>query len=155
MCMGSLWVHWQFEPFLKGLCRSAPPFIPFLSFGGGQGWQFALTICPSSSFLCASHVSGRPRNLVQWLSPVILRVLHSVVLKSLIQEGKAIALSFMVLLTILHSKWLCGKKLQQGWAFLAWLPGRWQGGHLHAPNFKICQIHSITIHLNLLLWKLR
>ena len=54
----------EFEPFLKGLCHTPPPFIPFLSFGGGQGWQFALSISPYSSFLCVSHFSGRPRDLV-------------------------------------------------------------------------------------------
>ena len=75
---------------------------------------------------------------MQWLSPLILRFLHSIVLKTLRQAGKAIASSFMVLsmkvsfcLQCLH-----GKKHQQWWTFLALLPRKWQGGHLHALNFK-------------------
>ena len=95
---------------------------------GGQRWQIAFAVRMSSSFLCTSHVSARPRNLVQWLSPVILRFLHSIALKCLIQVGKAIASRFVVLLIIFCLQCLRGKKHQLLWTFLALLPGRQWGG---------------------------
>ena len=150
MCTGVLWLHWQFEPFLKGLCHSAPPFILSLLFGGEQRWQIALTVCPLSGFLCSSHVSGRPRNLVQWLSPVILRVLHSVALKSLIQEGKAI-FKFRGLVDKFTFKMTLWKKASAVVGLSGLTPREAVRGHLHAPNFKICQIHSIRIRLDLFL----
>ena len=93
-------VHWQFETFLERVCRSPPPKIFFLPFRGGQGWQFPIAVSASCCFLCMSHVSARPQNLVHRLSYVILRVLCSFALKSLLQAGKAIALSFVVLFSI-------------------------------------------------------
>ena len=67
---------------------AAVPHLSSFSFclgvdkGGKLPWLSVLRVV----FLCVSHVSGRPWNLVQWLSPVILRVLHSVTLKFLIQS---------------------------------------------------------------------
>ena len=54
VCMGSL-------NHFSNVCAALPHFfIPFLSFVGGQEWQFSITVTPLSSFLCASHISGRP-----------------------------------------------------------------------------------------------
>ena len=124
-CVGALWVHLQLELFFKCLSCSAPPCILFFLFTGGrQSWQIAFTVRTLSSFLRTSHVSARPRNLVQWFFPVNLRFLRSIALKFLIQVGKAIASSFVVFLIIYCLQCLCGKKHQLWWAFLVSLPGR-------------------------------
>ena len=134
-------VHWQFETFLEHVCHSPPPKIFFLPFRGGQGWQFPIPITVSASccFLCMSHVSARPQNLVHRLSYVILRVLHSFALKSLLQVGKAIALSFMVLfsiVTVLQFQMTSWKKASVVVGLSGLTPREVVRGALTCPEFQ-------------------
>ena len=65
---------------------------------------------------------------MQWLSPLILRFLHSIALKSLIQAGKAIASSFVVLLISFVYNVFMEKNISCGGPFWPYSQGSGEGG---------------------------